>query len=225
MSFLKRTIGVVHRALSSTAPSTEDSSLIQPGAAFVTSGVYRNGKPQIRAIACLIANWSRAGQDSFFVPRLDRVGEGERGQYAEKRREDGCREFHIVRRDKRICGMLQSLIKLSISAEDSLFREVRVKPKNIGVSALKIFISLECLTDCSMQPEGSDDDNYNSLFPDLFQRQCVRPHRIILSADLRSIHRKVHQVYRSILFHLTIDFCPLTLLISQDWQSRALGIP
>ena len=60
MSFLKRTIGVVYHASIvniqfylqsstyvglSSAPSTEDSSLIQPGAAFVTSGVYRNGKP------------------------------------------------------------------------------------------------------------------------------------------------------------------------------------
>ena len=39
--------------------------------------------------------------------------------------------------------MTQYLIKLSICAEDSLFREVRVKLKNIGVSTLKVFISLE----------------------------------------------------------------------------------
>ena len=212
MSFLKRTIGVVYHASIfniqfylqsstyvglSSAPSTEGSSLIQPGAAFVTSGVYRNGKPQIRAIACLIANWSRAGQNSFFVPRLDSVGEGEGSRYAEKRCEDGCRDFHIVRKDKWICGMPQSLIKLSICAGDSLFREVRVKLKNIGVSALKVFISLECLGDYSPQPEDSDADNYNFLFPDLFHRQRVGPHRVILSADLYSIHRKC---IRSILF-------------------------
>ena len=46
--------------------------------------------------------------------------------------------------------MPQSLIKLKRCTSDSLFRQAVAKLKNMGVLALKVFISLECQADFSL---------------------------------------------------------------------------
>ncbi len=77
--------------------------------------------------------------------------------------------------------MPRSLIKSRICAGDSLFREVRVKLKNIGVSAPKVLYPLnaELIVTCGLKTRVLT----NLLSPDLFHRQCVGLHRIILSTD------------------------------------------
>jgi hypothetical protein len=51
--------------------------------------------------------------------------------------------------------MPQSLIKLRICAGDSLFRDMRVKLKNIEVSALRsLYLWNAKLIDCNPQPEA-----------------------------------------------------------------------